>query len=256
VCVALASPSAASAAAPPDVSTGAATGVDAVSATLNGTVDPHLGQVVDCHFEIAPPTKYGDTAPCWQQVGSGDGPIAVTAPMIDLGPAVTYTYHLVVVTTAGRAEGAPVNFTTVTIPPDAPEVGPKDVTWTGPIRVRAGGVLRFGMHNHLAIVLGIDSVVARVKAPAKKKAAAKKPATARAFAAKAKTPAPVAQMLSPTLRASHTTQVTAKMTRKAFKQLQKKGKLRVTVTVTLAAPDGLRFKFTKTTTLRRPKKKH
>jgi len=239
------------------VFTAAATAVDAVSATLNGIVDPNFGQVLDCHFVIAPVPKIGETIPCWQQVGSGDTPVAVMAPMIDLGPAVTYTYHLVVVTTAGRAEGAPVSFRTVTIPPDAPEVGPKDVTWAGPIRVGAGGVLRFGMHNHLAIVLGIDSVVARVAAPAKKKKAApRKPATARAFAAKAKTPAPVAKMLAPTLRASHTTQITARMTRKAWRQLQKKHKLRVTVTVMLAAPDGLRFKFSKTATLRAPKKKH
>src|SRR5262249_15479825 len=91
VCVALFSPSAASAAARPDTATGPATGVDAVSATLTGTVDPHGAQVVDCHFEIAPVPKIGETVPCWQQVGAGEGPVAVSAPMIDLGPAVTYT---------------------------------------------------------------------------------------------------------------------------------------------------------------------
>jgi DNA-binding beta-propeller fold protein YncE/Tol biopolymer transport system component len=86
----------------PDVSTGAATGVQATSVTLNGTVNPDGIPVTSCVFEYGSDTSYGQSAPCEQSPGSGASAVAVSAELTGLREASTYHYRL----RAANANGA------------------------------------------------------------------------------------------------------------------------------------------------------
>jgi hypothetical protein len=99
--------------------TGAATGVTATSATVNGTVNPSGVQLSDCHFVISPAPAGGPTAACAQQVPVGDSPVSVSAVLLGLRPSKTYTVTLVAATLAGQTGGAPVRFNTL---PPAPVI--------------------------------------------------------------------------------------------------------------------------------------
>ena len=179
----------------------------------------------------------------------------MSAALIDLGPAVKYTYTLVVSSTQGSATGEPVSFSTGVVAPDAPEIGPSDVTFAGALHVNAKGMLHFTLHNHLPLKLGVVSIVARTATvKTKPTKAALLRATTTAVKKKAAPPLLTAQTLAPTLRASHATVLTARMTRSGWRRLQARGRLRITVTVTLVAPDGYRVALKRTVTLRAPKR--
>lgn len=107
--------------APPTVQTGAASGVSATTATLNGTVDPNEWQVTGCEFTIAPAPQGGTTFPCAQQLGAGAAPLAVSATATGLSPATTYTVTLTAASAQGASGGAPIAFTT---PPASLGAGP------------------------------------------------------------------------------------------------------------------------------------
>ena len=92
----------------PVVVTGAVTNVSSTSATFNGTVDPDGEQVTDCHFDYGPTASYGQSAPCEQAVGSGDGAVAVSAEVADL--EIGYHFRLSASNANGTATGADQRF--------------------------------------------------------------------------------------------------------------------------------------------------
>ncbi len=92
--------------APPTATTGQASEINHVKATLNGHLDLNGGpEITDCHFDWGTTTAYGNTTPCTQgnnYTTSAD----VTATITGLEPGKTYHYRLSVTNTAGTATGA------------------------------------------------------------------------------------------------------------------------------------------------------
>ncbi len=109
----------------PDAQTGAATAVDAGSATLNGVVDAH-------GFDTWYAFRYGvdrlDHRTDFARAGNGHDPVAVSAHIDGLSPGTTYHVRLIAFTRFAFAAGDDVPFTTLaaTAPPSAgaPPPGP------------------------------------------------------------------------------------------------------------------------------------
>jgi hypothetical protein len=112
----------------PTVTTSAASGVTANSATLNGSVNPN-GLSTTAYFQWGTDTNYGNTVPnpalpC----GSGNTFTNLTITLTGLNPNTTYHYQLVASNASGgTVYGADQTFTTLSIP-----------TWLG----ETGGQLR------------------------------------------------------------------------------------------------------------------
>jgi hypothetical protein len=104
----------------PDATTGAASSVLVATATLNGTVNPNDVQVTSCRFEYGTSTAYGQSVPCAQtpgEIGSGFGPVAVSANLNGLQANVAYHFRLVAANANGTNETAlDATFTTLSPP--------------------------------------------------------------------------------------------------------------------------------------------
>jgi phosphodiesterase/alkaline phosphatase D-like protein len=99
---------------PPDGSTQPATIVNAMSATLNGKINPRGGTVSDCHFEYAktaPTSGPSLQAPC-APTPAGLNLVDVTASVLDLDPSSDYAYHVVATTQNGTFTGGNATFHT------------------------------------------------------------------------------------------------------------------------------------------------
>jgi hypothetical protein len=114
---ALAAPSA-MAQARPAAQTGAASGVDAASATLAGTVDPNRS---DTWFFFAYGVDRYDSLTALARAGDGDGPMAVSAHIDGLSPSTTYHVRLIAFNRHGFARGDDVPFTTAAPPVPTPQ---------------------------------------------------------------------------------------------------------------------------------------
>ncbi len=85
---------------PPTVTTGAATDVGAVSAALNGEINPN-GYLTSYHFEYGPsPTNLDLTTPT-ESAGSGGSAVNVSATINGLSPPADYFWELVATNTYG-----------------------------------------------------------------------------------------------------------------------------------------------------------
>jgi hypothetical protein len=102
------------AAQPPDVVTGAATGVSGTSATLNGTVDPN-GRPATWYFEYGTTTAYGSRTPM-QNAGSGASATAVSAPVSGLATGRVFHVRLVATSDAGTTRGNDQSFSLGSVP--------------------------------------------------------------------------------------------------------------------------------------------
>jgi len=104
---------------PPLVSTGAASGVSQVGATLSGTVNPR-GEHTTYEFQLGQSTGYGTQV----FAGAGEGTVAetVTASAGFLAPGVTYHYRIVANNGDGTSYGEDQTFTTPAYPVLAPAV--------------------------------------------------------------------------------------------------------------------------------------
>lgn len=98
----------------PDVTSGGASSVTRVTATLNGTVNPDGASVTSCQFEYGTSVAYGHTAPCAQAPGSGSSPVAVSAEVSGLQAETTYHYRLAAGNSQGVNPGTDMTFTTPT----------------------------------------------------------------------------------------------------------------------------------------------
>jgi hypothetical protein len=101
-------------AAPPTVTTTAATEVTEAQAVLNGTVDPNA---VDTHyyFEYGTSTGYGSVAPVMpgNDAGAGTSVSPARATATYLAPGLQYHYRLVATNVAGKSYGNDRMFTTL-----------------------------------------------------------------------------------------------------------------------------------------------
>ena len=113
---------AASAVAPPTVTTGAADSVSATRFHVNGTVNPH-GHATTFYFEYGTSTAYGSSS---QQgsAGSGTGTVVVGAMLQNLTPGVAYHYRLAATNSGGSSFGADSMGSTLEIPPPPPPYTP------------------------------------------------------------------------------------------------------------------------------------
>jgi hypothetical protein len=96
--------------APPNVTTGDASGVGVATASIAGTLLPNL-RASDYHFEFGTTAGYGSRTSSIG-VGSGNLPIAVSAALTGLKAATTYHYRIVGTNGDGSAAGADRTFTT------------------------------------------------------------------------------------------------------------------------------------------------
>jgi hypothetical protein len=110
----LALPPAASALAPPGVSTSAATSVSYGSATLTGLVNPH-GSNTSYYFQYGPTRAYGAQT-ALADAGAGTATTKVAVPVGGLLPLTTYHYRLIAVNSGGAATGRDVAFKTAKVP--------------------------------------------------------------------------------------------------------------------------------------------
>ena len=124
----------------PDVSTGQASSVTGVAATLNGTVNPDSTSITDCHFEYIADSSYnpsaadpypagGGTSSACSSTPSGSTPVPVTANLPDLFNGTTYDYRLDASSSNGQNTGQNEQFTTVA-PPSIDSAAAQNLTAT------------------------------------------------------------------------------------------------------------------------------
>lgn len=108
----------------PEALTGAASNATETSATLNGTVNPGGQPVTSCEFEYGTSEAYGASVPCAQsagEIGSGTGPVAVSADVSGLEPRTIYHFRLIAANTSGPNTGLDRSFATPAQPVVADE---------------------------------------------------------------------------------------------------------------------------------------
>jgi len=98
---------------PPVVVTGAASDVDHMTATVNGTVRPRNNQT-SYYVEYGLDTSYGQqSAP--QDAGAGDATLPVSVALSGLIPGATYHYRFTATSAIGTSHGEDRTFTTVPV---------------------------------------------------------------------------------------------------------------------------------------------
>ncbi|HSS43433.1 MAG TPA: NHL repeat-containing protein [Solirubrobacterales bacterium] len=98
-----------------------ATEVTPLSATLNGTIDPH-GSAATYHFEYGITTAYGLSTP-ETDAGSGNGEEAVSWAVDHLSPGTTYHVRLVATDTASGVTTTGADGTFATVPAPVADTG-------------------------------------------------------------------------------------------------------------------------------------
>jgi hypothetical protein len=120
---------------PPDVSTGAASGIGASSATLSGTVDAN-GRSTTFFFEYGTSTSYG-TKTSSKSAGSATSAQAVSAGVGGLVAGRAYHFRIVATSDAGTTTGKDATFTTSSAPTvatgDATAITPTTATLRGTV---------------------------------------------------------------------------------------------------------------------------
>jgi hypothetical protein len=101
----------------PTVVTGKASSITPTTATFNASVNPHGKLVSDCHFEYGTSVAYGTSVSCASGPGSGESPVAVSAPVGSLSESTTYHFRIVATNERGTSYGADKTFKTPPHPP-------------------------------------------------------------------------------------------------------------------------------------------
>jgi trimeric autotransporter adhesin len=104
----------------PTVTTSAASGTGATTATLNGTVNPN-GLATTARFHYGTTTAYGSQTDIIN-IPAGSSAVPVSANISGLTPNETYHFRLVANNSNGEGTGADVSFVTSDNPPSAPSV--------------------------------------------------------------------------------------------------------------------------------------
>lgn len=113
----------------PTTTTNAATRITAISATLNGSVNPGGGST-SYHFQYGPTTSYGSTTPN-HSAGSGKLPVSVSDGISHLLGNGTYHARLVSTNASGTTNGADITFTTANLAPALTSPAATSITATG-----------------------------------------------------------------------------------------------------------------------------
>jgi plastocyanin len=107
---------------PPTATTGPATGVGSIEATLKGTVNPR-GLATEYFFNYGTTIAYGqDTAK--KAAGSGISGVSASQLVSGLSPETTYHFQLVATNVSGTDTGADLTFKTAANPPPPPPPPP------------------------------------------------------------------------------------------------------------------------------------
>jgi hypothetical protein len=140
----------------PAVVTQAATGTVKTTTTLNGTVNPQLDEVTDCHFEYGPTVAYGSSAPCVPaNPGAGSLPVGVSASISGLSADTEYHFRLFATNGGGTTAGDDLTFETAAdekpavtslSPSQGPTAGGTSVTITG-TNLTGASAVKFGATN-------------------------------------------------------------------------------------------------------------
>jgi M6 family metalloprotease-like protein len=101
----------ATAGAAPSVSTGAASDVTQIGATLHAAVNPN-GSSTRVFFEIGETTNYGTTT-AFQTIGAGTSIVSLAVPVTALACGTLYHYRAVGVNSSGTTNGGDATFTTL-----------------------------------------------------------------------------------------------------------------------------------------------
>ncbi|MCX6880416.1 MAG: hypothetical protein NTW21_42410 [Verrucomicrobia bacterium] len=96
---------------PAQITTGAATAITDIGATLNGTVNPN-GVATTAWFEWGTDTSYGTTTSPHTDVGSGSDYASFDAPLTGLAPTTTYHFRAVANDGTTTVQGPDMVFTT------------------------------------------------------------------------------------------------------------------------------------------------
>ena len=102
---------------PPTVVTGSVSTRRRTSATLKATVNPNGVNVSECYFEYGRSASYGSSVPCTSLPGSGEGAVAVSAPLASLTESTVYHFRIVASNLLGTSYGADQVFETRPNPP-------------------------------------------------------------------------------------------------------------------------------------------
>ncbi|WP_395737483.1 cadherin-like beta sandwich domain-containing protein [Prosthecobacter sp.] len=97
---------------PPSVVPTSATGITALTATLNGTVNPN-GNVTTAQFEYGPTASYGTNASVTLSPNNGSLVQGVSASLTALTPGTTYHYRLSATNGGGTSSSTDQTFTTL-----------------------------------------------------------------------------------------------------------------------------------------------
>lgn len=114
---------------PPTATTTAATGVNASSATLNGTVNAH-GTSTTVYFEVGLSTSYGITLTADQSPVTGSTNTAVSYSRSGFQANRTYHYRVVAENAIDTVYGSDMTFTTTAVAPTATTNAATDITST------------------------------------------------------------------------------------------------------------------------------
>jgi hypothetical protein len=119
-------------AATPVPTTGAATDITPVGATLNGTVDPR-GAATSAYFQYGLTNKYGKRTPA-QDAGLNPGTVPIAAAIGGLQSAKTYHFRVVAENKDGKKFGADQTFKTLA-PTTTPVFSPNPAPYGSPVVV-------------------------------------------------------------------------------------------------------------------------
>jgi YVTN family beta-propeller protein len=98
----------------PTCNTNPANNITAISATLNGTVNPN-GLSTIAYFDYGITNTYGITTTN-QSVGVGTADVVISATITGLSPTTTYYFRVVATNSAGKTNGNNQTFTTIVVP--------------------------------------------------------------------------------------------------------------------------------------------
>jgi hypothetical protein len=146
----------------PTVTTGAASSVMSMSATLNAIVNPEGEQLTGCYFEYWTGNRLRRRSPCESGPGPVGSPVAVSATVGGLEADTTYDFTIVATNAEGTSRGSERTFTTLTTAPTVTSVAPDaglEFGWTM-VTIRGTGfasatVVRFGANS--AVYLKVNS---------------------------------------------------------------------------------------------------
>jgi len=113
----------------PTATTGAATGISASGATLNGTVNAN-GASTTVTFEYGTTVAYGSTVTAGESPVTGSSDTAVSTVLAGLTSYTTYHFRVVGTNAGGTTYGADMTFTTLPEPPTVTTQAVSSITTT------------------------------------------------------------------------------------------------------------------------------